>query len=88
MLCPRGNGLWLIFRMSAAWSAVAAWDISIAALTPMLFREAFDVVSEGAGSTAGRRVEGFAIDGRAGGTAVVGGAACSEGRRTTSSKAC
>jgi hypothetical protein len=58
--------------MSAAWSAVAAWDISTAALTPMLFREMFDVVSEGAGSTDGRRVEDFAVDGRAGGTAVVG----------------
>jgi hypothetical protein len=66
--------------MSAAWSAVAAWDISIAALTPILF----DVVSEGAGSTGGMRVEVFAVDSRAGGTAVVGGAAFSEGRRTTS----
>jgi hypothetical protein len=52
--------------MSAAWSAAAVWDMSAAALTPVLFREVFDVVSEG---TAGRRVEGFAVDGRAGGTA-------------------
>ncbi len=58
--------------ISAAWSAIATWDISTAALTPILFREMFDVVSEGAGSTTGRRVEDFAVDGRVRGAAMVG----------------
>ena len=72
--------------ISAAWSAVAAWDISTAALTPILFREMFDVVSKGAGSTVERRVEDFAVDGSAGRGAVVGRVACSEGRRTASNQ--
>ena len=50
--------------MSAAWPAFAVWDISAAALTLVLFREVYDVVSEGVGSTSGRRVEDFAVDGR------------------------
>jgi hypothetical protein len=72
--------------MSATLSAVAVWEISAVALTPVLFREVFDVVSEGTGSPAGRKVEDFAADGRAAGTVVVDGAACSEGRRTTSDR--
>jgi hypothetical protein len=74
--------------MSAAWPAFAVWDISAAALTLVLFREVYDVVSEGVGSTSGRRVEDFAVDSRVGGTVMANGAACSEGRRTTSARAC
>jgi hypothetical protein len=74
--------------MSAAWSPVAVWDISAAALTIVLFRELYNVLSEGVGRTAGRKVEDFVVDGRAGGTAVVDGAAYSEGRRTASARAC
>ena len=73
--------------MSTAWLPVAVWDISTAASMTVLFKELYNVVSEGAGRTVGRRVEDFAIDGRAGGPAVVDGAACSEGRRTISARA-
>lgn len=72
--------------ISAAWSAIAVWDITAADSTPVLFREVFDVVSKGVRSPAGRRVEGFGVDGRAGGTVIVDGPACSEGRRTVSSR--
>ncbi len=54
----------------------------------MLFREVFDVVSEGAGSAAGRRVEDFGVEGRAEGTVVVDGGACSGVRRRPSDRAC
>ena len=57
--------------VSAAWSAVAVWDISAAPLTLVLFREVYDVLFEGVGSTVGRRAEDFAVDSRVGGTVVV-----------------
>jgi len=54
----------------------------------VLFKEVFDVVSKDIRSPVGRRVEGFGVDGRAGGTIIVDGPACSEGRRTASSRGC
>jgi hypothetical protein len=41
----------------------------------VLFGRVYDVVTESAESTAGRRVQEFVTDGRAGGTAAVDGAA-------------
>jgi hypothetical protein len=72
--------------MFAAWSTIAVWNITAAASTPVLFRDMFDIVSKGVRIPAGRRAEDFDIDGRAGGTVIVDGPACSEGRRTASSR--
>jgi hypothetical protein len=54
----------------------------------MLLRDVYDVVPEGAGNSAKRRINKFAFDGRTGGTTVVDGGACSEERKATSSRTC
>jgi len=68
--------------ISAAWSAIAAWETTAAGSTPVLF------VSNGARSPDGKGWEEFGVDGKEGRTVAVDGPACSEGRRTASIRGC
>jgi hypothetical protein len=69
--------------MSAAWSPVAFWDISTAALALVLFGEVYNAVSDVVGGAAARsEAEAFVVNCWMARVAVVDEAACLEGWRT------
>jgi hypothetical protein len=75
--------------MSAAWSPVSLWDISTTVLALGLFGEVCNTVSDVVeGTAAGSEAKASVVDCWMGGIAVVDGAACSGGRRTTFARAC
>lgn len=69
--------------MSATWSLDALWDISVAALAPVLFGELCNAVSDVVeGTAAESEAEASVVNRWMAGIAVVDGAACLEGWRT------
>lgn len=65
--------------MSSTWSLDALWDISVAALAPLLFGEAVSDVVEG--TAAESKAEASIVNRWMAGIAVVHRAACLEGWR-------